>query len=107
MRTTAVLLPVLTLAGAGCAYEGTVVRKEYQPLPFTYSLGLDATYRFQLRGPDGQVHSQLVNAITFASYRVGDYFNDLHPRSLAGQAQRFSTFPLMPEEMAEPKDPSR
>ena len=34
-------------------------------------------YNFQLRDTTGQVHSQMVTADVFGSYRKGDYFNDL------------------------------
>jgi hypothetical protein len=58
-----------------CAYQGTIVQKAGQPLPFTYSLGIDASYKFALRDRLGHVRWQLVPAEVFNSYRVGDYFN--------------------------------
>jgi hypothetical protein len=45
-----------------CAYQGTIVQKAGQPLPFTYSLGIDASYKFALRGRLGHVGWQLVPA---------------------------------------------
>lgn len=81
---------------AGCAYEGTIVRKDYRPLPFSYSLGLDALYHFELRGSDGRVHSQLVTAAAFATYQVGDYFNDLSPAPRAVGSLPAQDFPPAP-----------
>ena len=71
--------------GGGCAYEGTIVRKDFRPLPFSNSLGMDAIYHFELRGSDGMVHSQLVNAAAFANYEVGDYFSARRPLPLTGR----------------------
>jgi hypothetical protein len=59
-----------------CAYQGTIVQKAGRPLPFAYSLGIDASYKFALRDRLGHVRWQLVPAEVFNSYRVGDYFND-------------------------------
>lgn len=73
-------LLVLACFSGGCAYEGTIVRKEVRPLPFSYSLGLDAIYDFELRGSDGQVHRQMVPAAVFANYEVGDYFSEFSRR---------------------------
>lgn len=53
--------------------------KEVRPLPFSYSLGLDAIYDFELRGSDGQLHRQMVPAAVFANYEVGDYFSEFQP----------------------------
>lgn len=75
------LLPALFLASllGGCAFEGVVVRKTAQALPFAYSTGTDASYKFTLRDRAGAVHSQLVSADVYYAYQVGDYFNDLAP----------------------------
>src|SRR5260370_27975358 len=54
-----------------CAYRGTIVQKGGRPLPFAYSLGIDASYKFALRDRLCQVHWQLVSAELFNSYRVG------------------------------------
>jgi len=62
-----------------CAYQGTIVQKAGRPLPFAYSLGIDASYKFALRDRLGQVRWQLVSAEVFNSYRIGDYFNDESP----------------------------
>ncbi len=53
------------------------MEKRFRPIPFQESLGLDAMYNFQLRDNTGQIHSQMVTADVFASYRTGDNFNDL------------------------------
>jgi hypothetical protein len=62
-----------------CAYQGTIVQKAGRPLPFAYSLGIDASYKFALRDRLGHVRWQLVSAEVFNSYRIGDYFNDESP----------------------------
>jgi len=59
-----------------CAYQGTIVQKAGRPLPFAYSLGIDANYKFALRDRLGHVRWQLVPVEVFNSYGVGDYFND-------------------------------
>ena len=69
------LISVLILSS--CAYEGTVVRKDFRELPFSESLGIEAIYHFKLRDRSGQIHSQMVTPQVFAAYEVGDYFNDL------------------------------
>jgi hypothetical protein len=79
MRLISTLCLLTALFFAGCAYEGTVVRKEYRPLPFSYSLGIDGIYKFELRDRAGRIHSQLVTPLVFANYEIGDYFNDLQP----------------------------
>jgi hypothetical protein len=62
-----------------CAYQGTIVEKAGRPLPFAYSLGIDASFKFALRDHLGRVRWQLVSAEVFNSYRVGDYFDDESP----------------------------
>jgi hypothetical protein len=62
-----------------CAYEGTIVQKASRPLPFAYTLGIDASYKFALRDRLGHVRWQLVSAEVFNSYRIGDYFDDESP----------------------------
>jgi hypothetical protein len=62
-----------------CAYQGTIVQKAGQPLPFAYSLGIDASFKFALRDRLGHIRWQLVSAEVFKSYRVGDYFDDESP----------------------------
>jgi hypothetical protein len=62
-----------------CAYQGTIVEKAGRPLPFAYSLGIDASYKFALRDRLGYIRWQLVSAEVFNSYRVGDYFDDESP----------------------------
>jgi len=62
-----------------CAYQGTIVQKGGRPLPFAYSLGIDASYKFALRDRLGHVRWQLVSAEVFNSYRIGDYFDDESP----------------------------
>jgi hypothetical protein len=77
MRHAIIAYFLATALCSGCAYEGVIVEKRFRPLPFPDSLGVDAMYNFQLRDGAGQIHSQMVTADVFASYRVGDYFNDL------------------------------
>jgi len=62
-----------------CAYQGTIVQKASRPLPFAYSLGIDASFKFALRDHLGHIRWQLVSAEVFNSYRVGDYFDDESP----------------------------
>jgi len=62
-----------------CAYQGTIVEKAGRPLPFAYSLGIDASFKFALRDHLGRVRWQLVSAEVFNSYRVGDYFDGESP----------------------------
>lgn len=76
MRSTVILVLLGILLLAGCAHEGTVVRKEFRPLPFRDSLGIEGIYRFEVRDREGYVHRQMVSPEVFANYRVGDYFND-------------------------------
>jgi hypothetical protein len=74
------LLPLLAFTLlSSCAYQGVVVEKHSRPLPFPASLGLDGMFSFQLRDRAGELHSQMVTDYVFASYRVGDYFDDLQP----------------------------
>lgn len=89
MRFTIHLCLALALLFSGCAYQGTVVKKQFRLLPFSESLGIEAIYKFELRDRAGQIHSQMVTPEVFASYQVGDYFNDLQ----------------MPSPMAEPPAP--
>jgi hypothetical protein len=77
MRRAIIAYFLATALCSGCAYEGVIVEKRFRPLPFPDSLGVDAMYNFQLRDSVGKIHSQMVTANVFASYRVGDYFNDL------------------------------
>jgi hypothetical protein len=77
MRRVILSYFLIAVLFSGCAYEGVIVEKRFRPLPFPDSLGVDAMYNFQLRDSVGQIHSQMVTAEVFASYRVGDHFNDL------------------------------
>lgn len=101
------LFTVATFVFSGCAYNGVVVAKRFRPLPFPDSLGIDGIYNFQLRDSAGQIYSQMVNADVFASYRVGDYFNDLQsPPSREGKEMQ--GFRPTPQEMNEgPYQPVR
>jgi hypothetical protein len=81
----------LTVLLAGCASRGTVVSKSFRALPFSESLGLDALYKLELRDENNRVHSQLVTPEVFRQYRVGDYFDDLHPAQRAVPAQVHAT----------------
>lgn len=76
LRLAPVAALSFTLLLGSCAYEGTIVKKEFRPLPFTDSLGVDGLYTFKLRDRDGYVHSQMVTADVFARYALGSYFAD-------------------------------
>ena len=76
MRRQTFLFLVIGPLLIACAYQGTIVQKADQSLPFAYSLGIDGSYKFALRDRLGHVRWQLVPAEVFNSYRVGDYFND-------------------------------
>jgi hypothetical protein len=91
----------------GCAYQGVIVEKRFRPLPFSCSLGMDAIYNFQLRDSTGHIYSQMVTPDVFASYRVGDFFNDLAaPPSREGK--ELPGFRATPPEMNEgPYEPTR
>jgi len=82
MRRQTFLFLVIGPLLIACAYQGTIVQKTGQPLPFAYSLGIDGRYKFALRDRLGHVRWQLVPAEVFNSYRVGDYFNDESPAPL-------------------------
>lgn len=75
-RITPVAASLFALLLGSCAYEGAIVQKEFRPLPFTDSLGVDGIYTFKLRDRDGYVHSQMVTADVFARYALGSYFKD-------------------------------
>src|SRR5450432_1375808 len=77
LRLTTLVGLACGLLLSGCAYQGTVVRKDFRPLPFLYSLGLEGIYRFEVRDRDGQIRDQMVTADVFDNYEVGDHFNDL------------------------------
>jgi hypothetical protein len=72
-------LPLLALLFTSCANEGTVVRKDSNPMPFYHSLGIDGSYKLALRDSAGAVHSQLVTPEVYQDYAEGDYFNDAQP----------------------------
>jgi hypothetical protein len=84
-----------------CAYQGTIVEKAGRPLPFAYSLGIDASYKFALRDRLGRVRWQLVPADVFNSYRVGDYFDDANlvpPRHRCYSKDEREVAPICPYE---------
>ena len=60
-----------------CAYEGVIVRKTTEPVASSLSLGVDMSYRFDLKDRVGNIRSQLVSAEVFQAYHPGDYFYDL------------------------------
>jgi hypothetical protein len=72
-------LPLLALLFTSCANEGTVVRKDSNPMPFYHSLGIEGSYKLALRDGAGAVHSQLVTPEVYQDYAEGDYFNDAQP----------------------------
>jgi hypothetical protein len=79
MRFAIITYVAIAALFSGCAYEGVIVDKQFRPAPFIASMGIDGIYKFQLRDSSGQIHSQMVTPDVFASYVVGDYFNDLQP----------------------------
>ena len=81
MRFTTIIYLACGLLLSSCAYQGTVVRKEFRPLPFLGSLGVEGIYHFDLRDHQGHIHHQMVTADVFDNYSEGDYFNDLVPPS--------------------------
>lgn len=89
------------LFATGCAYEGTVVRKEFHPLPFSDSLGIAGFYYFDLRDRDGILHHQMVTPEVFAQYRVGGYFNDLAQPSFASPVSPEPTLLSPPRRLEE------
>ena len=107
MRRNIVICLALVVLVSGCAYQGTIVEKRFRPLPFSASLGVDAMYNFQLRDNTQQIHSQMVTPDVFASYRAGDYFNDLESPP-AHDEKELEGFRLLPREMDEgPYQPVR
>ncbi len=106
-RLIVILFVAAALIISGCAFNGVVVEKRFRPLPFPDSLGIDGIYNFQIRDSAGQVYSQMVTSEVFASYRVGDYFNDLQsPPSREGK--EMNGFRPTPREMNEgPYQPVR
>ena len=101
MRSTFLFFVVAPLLIA-CAYQGTIVQKASQPLPFAYSLGIDGSYKFALRDRLGHVRWQLVSAEVFHSYRVGDYFNDERPTP-----PRHRCYPVSGKEVVQLRPPQR
>ena len=87
MRCNIIICLAVAAFLSGCAYQGVIAEKRFRPIPFSDSLGLDAMYNFQLRDTTGQVHSQMVTPDVFATYRVGDYFNDLQPPPAQGEKE--------------------
>lgn len=84
-----ILLLLLAALLTGCASEGFIVQKTFRPLPFSYSLGLDGVYKFDLRDERDAMHEQMVTREVYVKYEVGDYFSDRHSRleSLVETAQ--------------------
>lgn len=79
MRLKSFYLLAATVLLSGCANEGVVIEKRAVDSPFTYSLGMDASFKLILRDQQGNVRSQLVTPDVFNRYEVGDYFNDQQP----------------------------
>jgi hypothetical protein len=104
------LIAIFLLAAgllSGCAYQGVITEKRFRPLPFYESLGVDAIYNFQLRDDAGAIHSQMVTPEVFASYRVGDLFNDLQPPPMH-EGKEMPGFRMAPPELIErPYQPVR
>lgn len=95
MRSTIITYFAVAALFSGCAYEGVIVEKRFRPAPFYDSMGIDGIYKFQLRDASGQIHSQMVTPDVFASYEVGDYFNDLQAPPARG-SKDFKSVPAPP-----------
>ena len=106
MRFSLLASVLVAMLLAGCALEGVVVEKCSRPLPDGSMIGTEGAYSFSFRGPTGisrppitvpapqlwtqtngvytfllrdqpgSVHSQMVTAVVFDRYRVGDSFDD-------------------------------
>jgi hypothetical protein len=84
-----------------CAYQGTIVKKAGRALPFAYSFGVDASYKFALRDRFGHTRWQLVSAEVFHAYHVGDHFNDadlVPPRHRCYSKDEKEVAPISPHE---------
>ena len=95
------IIVIFLLAAAllsSCAYQGVITEKRFRPLPFYESLGVDAIYNFQLRDNAGAIHSQMVTPEVFASYRAGDFFNDLQPPPVQ-EGKEMPSFRAAPPEL--------
>lgn len=79
MRLKNLILFAAAALLSACANEGVVVEKRASASPFTYSLGVDGSFKLILRDAQGNTHSQLVTPDVFNRYEVGDYFNDTQP----------------------------
>ena len=79
MRLTIVVCIACAALLTSCAYEGVIVQKDAQPLPFTHTAGIDGSYAFLLRDNTGTVRRQIVTPEVYNQYAIGEYFNDLQP----------------------------
>lgn len=77
MRIKPFLCLIAAVFLAGCAYEGVIVQKNSNPLPFYETAGIEGSYAFLLRDTAGVVRRQIVTPEVFQRYAIGDYFNDL------------------------------
>lgn len=96
MRFATFFLLITGLLLAGCAPQGTILRKEFRPLPFSESLGIPGIFRFELRDREGHIRSQMVTPEVFAQYEVGEYFNDREKPKFRGET------PGRPEGLPQP-----
>ncbi len=96
MRFAISVFLTIGLLLAGCAPQGTILRKEFRPLPFSESLGIPGIFRFELRDREGHIRSQMVTPEVFARYEVGEYFNDSEKPAFRRQP------PGRPEELPPP-----
>ena len=95
MRRAILLCLACGLLLASCAPEGTILRKEYRPLPFAGSLGISGIFRFELRLRSGEIRSQMVTPDVFDRYEVGEYFNDRAQPAFRGQPSMRPEAPLL------------
>jgi len=57
--------------------RGVVVQKIFQPFPISRSLGMDGSYKLEVRDEQGKVHRQMVPREVFQAYEIGDRFDSL------------------------------
>ncbi len=71
------------------APRGVVVNKTFRPTPFSHSLGMDGTYRLELRGQEKNVRRQMVTREIFLAYEIGGEF-DQHATPAAFKLARLA-----------------
>lgn len=75
MRPLLLSLSCLLFLVARGAGQGVIVKKDFRPLPFASSLGLNGICKFEIEGADHKVRQQLVTLEVFNRYQVGEQFD--------------------------------